>query len=85
MGQAGVDIKLYGEAREKFPFAIECKNQEKWKVPEWVEQARSYEDDNRDWLLFITKNNYKPIVVLDADLFFKIWEEIIEYGTVWWR
>ena len=32
MGQSGTDVRLVGEARDAFPFSIECKNQETWTV-----------------------------------------------------
>ena len=40
MGQAGTDIRLIGEAQERFPFSVECKWQEKWAVPAWIKQAK---------------------------------------------
>jgi hypothetical protein len=73
MGQSGPDIKLYGKARKKFPYAVECKNQEKWQIPKWIRQAKENAKRGMDWLLFIRKNRMKPgIVVLPIDVFFKI-------------
>ena len=31
MGERGADVALIGSLKEKFPFSIECKNQEKYK------------------------------------------------------
>ena len=72
----GCDIRLVGDARIKFPYSVECKNQETWSVPQWIAQAKSNEMEGTSWLLVISKNNYKPVVVLDAEVFFKILEGI---------
>lgn len=72
MGQQGCDVKLYGEASKRFKFSIESKNCEKWALPAWIEQAKTNQTKDTDWLLIISKNNYKPIVVLDMDAFFNL-------------
>ena len=36
MGQSGTDVRLIGEALEKFPYSVECKWQETWSIPAWV-------------------------------------------------
>ena len=76
MGQAGTDIRLIGEAKEGFPFAVEVKNQENWAFPAWIKQAKSNQESNMDWLLFVKKNNHEEIVVLNAEVFFKILREL---------
>lgn len=75
MGQSGVDIKLYGEAKEKFPFAIECKNTEKMSLTSWVKQAKENLGDFKYWMIVYKKNNFKPVVILDLDDFIKILEK----------
>lgn len=40
MGQPGTDVKLVGEAQERFPFSVECKWQESWSVLAWIKQAQ---------------------------------------------
>jgi len=79
MGQSGVDVILRGAALQKAPFSIECKNQEKWSVIKWVEQAKANEKSNTDWLLVVSKNNVKPVVIMDAETFFEryIWPFIV--------
>jgi len=66
MGQAGVDIKLYGKARKLFPFGIECKNQETWYVSNYIKQAQEYSNKDKFpyWLLFIGKNNFDSVVLM---------------------
>jgi len=77
MGQCGVDIVLNEEARELFSFSVEAKNQEAWHFPAWIEQAKKNKVDGTDWLLLVKKNNIKPIIVIDANVFFKLCEENI--------
>jgi hypothetical protein len=78
MGQAGTDIKLYGKAAKLFPFSVECKSQETWAVPAWVRQAKENENEGTNWLLICKKNREKPIVVMDAEVFFKLYKKIIK-------
>lgn len=72
MGQAGTDIRLMGEAQERFRFSVECKNQERWSILDWVEQARKNQKDGTDWLLVVKKNRVDPIIIMDASRFFEI-------------
>ena len=72
MGQKGADLKLYGDAAKRFQYAIECKNAERWNFPMWIEQAKSNQPEDTDWLLVVGKNNYKPIVVMDMVAFFDL-------------
>jgi len=80
MGQSGVDVKLYGEARELFPFACEAKNSETWSIPAWIKQAKENQADGTHWLLICKKNHHEEIAILDARTFFRIWQLIIENG-----
>ena len=58
-------------AREKFPLSIECKNQEKvnvWKAYTQCDMnAKDYEP-----VVVIKKNNFKPLVVVDAEYFINL-------------
>lgn len=78
MGQSGVDVKLYGEAKELFPFSIECKYQESWSIPAWIKQAKENLMPNTNWLLFVRRNNYKEIVIMDAKEWFKMYERLLD-------
>lgn len=70
MGEGGADIKLISdEAREVFPFDIECKNAEAINVWKAYEQAASH--GNLEPLLFIKKNGKKSLAVVDAEFFIK--------------
>ena len=64
MGEGGVDIKMGKDAKEKFPFDIECKNQENWSIPAWWKQTTANTENGRKPLLVIKKNRHEPLVVL---------------------
>ncbi len=78
MGQTGVDIRLIGEAKKRFSFAVECKNQETWKLPNFIRQAKDNQGSYPDWLLVLKKNHFEPIVVMDAEAFFKLMKKVIK-------
>jgi len=71
-GQSGTDVRLIGLARELFPFSIECKAQETWKIPEWIQQAQANQQPGTDWLLFVKKSRKRPVVIMDAERFFDL-------------
>jgi hypothetical protein len=72
MAQKGVDVILRGKALKLAPFSIECKRQESWSVPAWIEQAKENQIPNTDWLLVMRKNQMEPVIVMDAEAFFRI-------------
>jgi hypothetical protein len=77
MGQSGMDVKLYGKARELFPWATECKYQENWSVHQWIKQAAENQAVGMDWLLVCRRNYTDPIVMLDAKVFFNLIERLL--------
>jgi len=73
MGQSGVDVYFRNKKYyDKFPFDIECKATERFQIYKDIEQAKQNMKEGRDWLLFHRKNRSEPIVVLDAECFFKL-------------
>lgn len=70
--QTGTDVRLIGEAKERFPFSVECKYQETWSLPAWIKQARANQSEGTEWLLVVKKNRVDPVVVMDAEVFFKL-------------
>ena len=68
MGAGGEDLIMARAARAKFPYSIECKNQESLNIWKAWEQANGnkglYEP-----LVVIKKNGVRPLVVLDAENF----------------
>ena len=68
MGAGGEDLIMSRAARHKFPYSVECKNQEKLNIWSAWEQANS----NRgiyEPLVVIKRNGTAPLVVLDANVF----------------
>ena len=68
MGAGGEDLIMSKAARNKFPYSVECKNQERLNIWAAWEQANGnkglYEP-----LVVIKKNGVRPLVVLDAENF----------------
>jgi hypothetical protein len=72
MGERGADVALIGSLKERFPFSIECKNQEKYKgVYDILTQASTH--SKMEPLGVIKMNNRKPIIVLDAEYFLEVY------------
>ena len=86
MGQSGTDICLSPLAKNIFPFAIECKNHNKWNVPAAIRQAKANCDESSDWLLFFQKKSRKkedridPVVIMDLETLMKLLYKI--YGKI---
>jgi len=74
MGAGGEDLILSSVARRKFPFSIECKNQERvnvWQSYHQAEQNSRYGEP----LLIIKKNKHNPLAVVDFDYLLELIEE----------
>lgn len=82
MGQAGVDVKLIGEAKKRFPYAVEAKDQMQWSVPGWIQQAQSNTGDFDNWLLFckrtsrLKKDRISMKVIMEAEHFFSLLKQL---------
>ena len=76
MGQNGPDIRMEKSVLKVFPYSIECKSQESWAVSGWIEQAKTNIYPNTDWFLVMKKNQQKPYVLLEADVFFKLLQKV---------
>ena len=74
MGSQGEDLIMARAAREKFPYSIECKNQETLNVWKSYEQAES-NSGKYEPVVFIKRNNQKPLVVVDAEYFVRLHNE----------
>jgi hypothetical protein len=75
MGQNGVDVRLEKEVLEKFPWSVEAKSTEMWSVPAAIEQAKANQMPGTNWLLVLKKKQQKPVAVLDAEEFFKLYKK----------
>ena len=70
MGCSGMDICLSSRARDRFPYAIECKNQEAVSIWSAIKQCEANaEKEKLAPLLIIKRNRTAPYVVLQWDLF----------------
>jgi hypothetical protein len=70
MGQAGSDLYLSPEARKWFPFAVECKNQEKVALwPWWDQCTTNAAKEDLAPLLLIKRSRTEPLAVLWWDDF----------------
>jgi len=71
MGSSGEDIIMGKLSRQKFPYSVECKNQEKVNVWEAYAQAeqncKGYEP-----VVVIKRNRTKPLVLVDAEHFVEL-------------
>ena len=71
MGAGGEDLIMARAARKKFPYSIECKNQESINVWKSYEQAKENSGDYEP-IVVLKRNNTKPLVLVDAEYFVSI-------------
>lgn len=85
MGAGGSDVQLSGRARSLMPFAIECKNQERVNLWSSYRQAQVHAEKEQDLhpVLVLKKNNYRPLVVIDAEFFFAEWGNMVTKIGYW--
>ena len=74
MGSQGEDIIMGRESRKKFPYSIECKNQEAVNVWKAYEQAES-NCNGYEPLVVIKRNRSKPLVLVDAEHYISLHKE----------
>jgi hypothetical protein len=68
MGQSGRDIELSSYGEKKIPFDIECKNQERVNIWQWIEQAEKNNKNNlRTPLIIFKRNRSKIYAVIEWD------------------
>ena len=74
MGAGGEDLIMARAARKKFPYSIECKNQESVNVWKSYEQAKENSGDYEP-IVVLKRNNTKPLVLIDAECFVKLHDD----------
>ena len=74
MGAGGEDLIMARAARGKFPYSIECKNQESVNLWKSYEQAQENSKDYEP-VVILKRNNTKPLVLVDAEYFVKLHEK----------
>ena len=74
MGAGGEDLIMARAARQKFPYSIECKNQESLNIWKSYEQAKE-NSGNYEPIVVLKRNNTKPLVLVDADYFVRLHDD----------
>ena len=77
MGAGGEDLIMARAAREKFPYSIECKNQESVNVWKSYEQVQENSGDYEP-IVVLKRNNTKPLVLVDANYFVRLHNELVD-------
>ena len=75
MGAGGEDLSMARAAREKFPYSVECKNQEKINLWESYNQAQQ-NSKNHEPVVILKRNNSKPLILVDAEYFVKLHQDV---------
>ena len=75
MGAGGEDLIMARAAREKFPYSVECKNQEKINLWEYYNQERQ-NSKNHEPVVILKRNNSKPLILVDAEYFVKLHQNV---------
>ena len=58
--------------RRILPISIECKNQERWNIHEFVKQAQEQAYENTEWVVIVKRNYQKDPYVIISWEFFKV-------------
>ena len=77
MGAPGEDLLLSPLARKLVPLSLECKNQEAVNVWKAYEQAKENSGDYEP-IVVLKRNNTKPLVLVDADYFVRLHNELVD-------
>lgn len=67
MGQSGTDIIFTPAAEQVFPFAVECKNQEKINIWASIQQIENNTKEGRIPMLVFSKNRSKTYAVVELE------------------
>lgn len=80
MGAGGEDVQLSPAARKLIPFQIECKNKKEMAVYTMYDQCVLH--GSHEPLLIVKTNHRDPLVVMDAEEFFKILRRSLVVGNL---
>tara|TARA_A100001391_G_scaffold8993_1_gene5738 strand:+ start:5380 stop:5709 length:330 start_codon:yes stop_codon:yes gene_type:complete len=73
MGESGEDIIMARQARERFPFSVECKAHERLNIWEAIKQAEDNSGDHTPIVIF-KRNRSKTYVTIELDNFLDLIE-----------
>jgi hypothetical protein len=71
MGEQGEDIQLSAKARKQYPISVECKSRASYAFYKDYDQAVINCPKDCEPVLVAKANHRKPVVIIDADWFFK--------------
>jgi hypothetical protein len=72
MGSGGEDVLISPAARVLFPYSVECKARKSLKtIYDWLAQANANANGYAP-IVVIKQNHSEPLVILGADVFFKL-------------
>jgi hypothetical protein len=80
MGAFGTDVYCSPVGQAKFPFAVECKNQETFSIYKaWDQAVENGLKTGLNPVIVYKKNGRDPLVILDFNLFLNMVKEIPEW------
>lgn len=82
MGESGTDVKLSPIARRKFPFSMECKNQERGSIWAWWKQTLDNLREDTYPLLIFRKNRRKHLCCILRNDLNELLDEYSEFDSV---
>ena len=94
MGGQGIDIMLSARARQKIPFAIECKRAETWTCPNWWRQtvtnaelehlhpALIFKENRRRAYVMMVSTTFHMLADIDTELKIE-WTDMVKLSYVW--
>jgi len=71
MGAGGEDVQLSPAARREYPISIECKSRASFAFYKDFDQAKANAPKGAEPMLICKANLKKPVVIVDADWFFR--------------
>jgi len=74
MGEPGADVKFSPAVEKAVPYHIECKSRQKFAIYTIYKKAQESIKGEKPILLVIKQNKERPLVVVDAEDFFEIYE-----------
>lgn len=72
MGSNGTDIRIDKSHAAEFPFSVECKRCESWRIFTWIKQAKDNAAKGTMWLIVARRSRDKAVVIMDFEDFLKL-------------
>lgn len=72
MGENGQDVRLFGDARQQFPYSIEAKNTERLNLWAAYDQAAANAAGDQEPLVICKRNRSRPLAIMDAEHFMRL-------------